>query len=407
MSMLRKLARRSAEPSAKPSVPVRRQVVVLAAPERAAAVAEHAVAVGFEPCLCSTSAQAVEALKADGGSSAAGLVCALGISQETSCWPVLEELRRGGHKQTFPIVLSLTAARNVRRRLECFAAGAKMVTSSIPAVAEALRRVAAALSSQGPYACPHCGLGGLSEEALRDHLPLYHAAQPNVKGVCPICEKMCDRLPLVVHLQQRHGPVQDREPPPAPYPAFAWSVCRRETDGKFLLVNEPAGISGGKPGYWLPAGRLDMGESLQEAARRECIEEAGIDAEVVGLLTFMVDNMTAPQVMRVALLTAPREGADLEPKSIPDFESCGALWVQAEDLEELGAADYRSPDPPRFYPQIASGEMKAYSVDTDEFRALEALLRRLTAGDESAWDQLPQVWRALVAAYPASAFSCP
>jgi hypothetical protein len=42
-----------------------------------------------------------------------------------------------------------------------------------------------------------------------------------------------------------------REPPAPAWAAFAWVVCQRESDGKFLLVNEPAGICGSaRPAYW-------------------------------------------------------------------------------------------------------------------------------------------------------------
>jgi len=55
------------------------------------------------------------------------------------------------------------------------------------------------------------------------------------------------------------------------------------------MVNEPAGISGGKPRYWLPAGRVDVGEGIIEAGKREAFEEAGIDVEITGALNFMND----------------------------------------------------------------------------------------------------------------------
>merc|ERR1712232_1169629 len=106
---------------------------------------------------------------------------------------------------------------------------------------------------------------------------------------------------LAVHLNNEHGPREAREPEPAPFPAFAWCVCRR-ADGKFLLVNEPAGISGGRPGYWLPAGRVDMGETLVECAVREAMEEAGVMVRAVVILRFQIDK---EGVFRVAFLCEP------------------------------------------------------------------------------------------------------
>ena len=37
-------------------------------------------------------------------------------------------------------------------------------------------------------------------------------------------------------------------------------------------------------GFWLPAGGLDDGETLQECGLRECAEEAGLGVELRGLL---------------------------------------------------------------------------------------------------------------------------
>mmetsp|Transcript_96160 Transcript_96160/g.310179 ORF Transcript_96160/g.310179 Transcript_96160/m.310179 type:complete len:122 (+) Transcript_96160:712-1077(+) len=117
----------------------------------------------------------------------------------------------------------------------------------------------------------------------------------------------------------------------------------------------------------------------------------------------MVDNMDAPRVMRVVMLSEPLED-NAEPKSIPNFESCGALWTAAEDLARLSDKDYRSPDPAELYPAVASGALRVQSVDSEAFQGLEALMRRLTKGDRSAQGELPQVWEVLKKAYPSSAF---
>ena len=49
--------------------------------------------------------------------------------------------------------------------------------------------------------------------------------------------------------------------------------------GRFLLVQEFADI-----GFWLPGGRVDPGESFQEAAIREAKEEAGVDVKLTGIM---------------------------------------------------------------------------------------------------------------------------
>jgi 8-oxo-dGTP pyrophosphatase MutT (NUDIX family) len=40
---------------------------------------------------------------------------------------------------------------------------------------------------------------------------------------------------------------------------------------------------GSDRGWWLPAGHVDPNESFQDAARRETMEEAGIDVNLVTL----------------------------------------------------------------------------------------------------------------------------
>lgn len=63
--------------------------------------------------------------------------------------------------------------------------------------------------------------------------------------------------------------------PPCP-PTYVVVFCRRA--GGFLLANIPG------RGWTTPSGRIESGESAEDAARRECHEEVG--AEVGALLGF-------------------------------------------------------------------------------------------------------------------------
>ena len=92
------------------------------------------------------------------------------------------------------------------------------------------------------------------------------------------------------------------------------------------MVNEPAGIARDKPRYWLPAGRVDAGEGFIEAGVREALEEAGVQVEITGVVTFMFHDCP-----RVVLMARPIPD-DAPCKTIPDFESAGAIWVSAEDV---------------------------------------------------------------------------
>jgi phosphatase NudJ len=232
---------------------------------------------------------------------------------------------------------------------------------------------------------------------------LYHAAERSHRAdACPVCGAAPLSAPLVVHLNESHGPAESREPPRAPYPAFAWCVCRR-ADGRFLIVNEPAGMcASGRPGYWLPAGRLDAGETLAEAAARECLEEAGVAVRPLGLLRLMAEG-DAPRVVRAALLVEP-VGEGAAAKTVPDYESAGAIWARVEELSELGADDYRADTPAVLFPRVASGELRPLPLDTPAWVALEALLRRLTRGEGGALEELPAVWRRVRETYAAAFF---
>ena len=196
----------------------------------------------------------------------------------------------------FMIAFGAALATHPRLRLDAFAVGFNMLASQPCSVAAAVAKVVRthalpATATLPTFACPACGIDKLSEDQLHAHFPLFHSTQPNAAADCPICQPCagtgaagssggcCDgeRGGFAVHLHNRHGPACEREPPPPAFAAFAWLVCRRASDGKFLLVNEPAGIcASGTPAFWLPAGRVDAGEGVVAAAEREAMEEAGV-----------------------------------------------------------------------------------------------------------------------------------
>ncbi len=58
------------------------------------------------------------------------------------------------------------------------------------------------------------------------------------------------------------------------------AVAVVERDGEFLIGQRPGGST--LAGYWeFPGGKIESGESAAEAARRECLEETGLDVRVV------------------------------------------------------------------------------------------------------------------------------
>ena len=90
----------------------------------------------------------------------------------------------GAASPTFTIVLCAALAASAAARLDAFAAGARMIANDLAAALEALRRVRAqfgprAAAPGATHACGWCGVRGLSADALREHLPLYHGCEPS------------------------------------------------------------------------------------------------------------------------------------------------------------------------------------------------------------------------------------
>src|SRR5262245_51564365 len=114
-----------------------------------------------------------------------------------------------------------------------------------------------------------------------------------------------------------------REPVPTWY--FALVVVR--LGHRFLLVRER------KHGqrWYLPAGRVEPGEHLVDAARRETLEESGVPVAIEGILR--VEHSPRPDGsarMRVFFVARPVD--DTPPKEHADHDSMGAAWVSLAEL---------------------------------------------------------------------------
>ena len=109
---------------------------------------------------------------------------------------------------------------------------------------------------------------------------------------------------------------------------FVGAVVRRQAE--VLLVRQAPGHS--LAGQWtLPWGRVDAGESPMAAAIREIREEAGVEAEVEGLLG--VQELPEPLVGGVALVYLCRHvGGDLTPQ---DAETDAARYFNAQTFGAL------------------------------------------------------------------------
>jgi 8-oxo-dGTP diphosphatase len=100
-----------------------------------------------------------------------------------------------------------------------------------------------------------------------------------------------------------------------------------EKDYRYLLVQE------GQPaayGLWnLPAGRVDVGESLEEAAEREAKEETGYTVKLTGQVGIWHEE--ADKAIKHVYAAEITDG-DL---AIPEEELMDAQWFSFEDIETM------------------------------------------------------------------------
>lgn len=83
-------------------------------------------------------------------------------------------------------------------------------------------------------------------------------------------------------------------------------------------------------GWWdLPAGYLDPGESFEQAARRETLEEAGIEVE----LTSLSGVYHSPAANAVSVVFRARAGGTTASVQL-DFESSDHAWVPRSAVAE-------------------------------------------------------------------------
>ncbi|MEM9455726.1 MAG: NUDIX domain-containing protein [Myxococcota bacterium] len=115
-----------------------------------------------------------------------------------------------------------------------------------------------------------------------------------------------------------------------PLPTWTFVLVVVRLGPRFLLVHERKHGST----WYVPAGRVEPGETLAQAAVRETLEEAGIPIVLDGILR--VEHTPRPEGhvrMRVIFHAHPAD--DTPPKSEPDAETLGAGWFLPEQIRSL------------------------------------------------------------------------
>ena len=131
-----------------------------------------------------------------------------------------------------------------------------------------------------------------------------------------------------------------------PKPAAAVLLERTEGDAgepEILLLKRA--VEPGLGGWDLPAGYLDPGESFEMAARRETLEESGIEVELLGLIG-VYHSPPANAVTAVFRARALSQDALVR----LDFESTDHAWVPRSDVRA-------------WLPRLAFASMSAAVVD--------------------------------------------
>ena len=120
----------------------------------------------------------------------------------------------------------------------------------------------------------------------------------------------------------------------APIPTYAFSVVVVRRGDQTLLVHERGGR------WFLPAGRVEPGETLEAAAVRETLEESGVPIRLTGI--FAIQHTVVPEGQaRLRAIFAGAPVDDTPPKSEPDDDTLGAGWF---DLEAAASLPLRSPE---------------------------------------------------------------
>jgi phosphatase NudJ len=130
--------------------------------------------------------------------------------------------------------------------------------------------------------------------------------------------------------------------------SFAMVIVR--LGHRFLVVRER------KHGqlWYFPAGRIEPGETVVEAAVRETLEESGVPVQIEGLLR--VEHTPSADGNRMRFFLVARPVGDTPPKTTADEHSLEARWVT---LAELGTLPLRGHEVLDAFRYVADGGLIA------------------------------------------------
>ena len=145
--------------------------------------------------------------------------------------------------------------------------------------------------------------------------------------------------------------------------AYFFVLVVVEHEGRYLLVHEA------KHGqtWYLPAGGVEPGETLVEAAERETLEEAGVRVRPTALLALDQGwgGSREHQYTRFRYVLVAEPVGSVEPKTAADEHSLEARWVTRAEVDAL---ELRGHEVASLIDLVASG---APRLPIDRFTLLE------------------------------------
>lgn len=120
------------------------------------------------------------------------------------------------------------------------------------------------------------------------------------------------------------------------------------------LVLQRAPINRYKPLFWdIPGGKMLMDEDVEAAARREIMEETGLELEQVGKpLSVYVNREQLPNRKDVQIVFACKLKDYGAPVVIRAREHCQFKWIKPEELPTIECMAYLK----HFYRAVIKGE---------------------------------------------------
>jgi ADP-ribose pyrophosphatase YjhB (NUDIX family) len=154
-----------------------------------------------------------------------------------------------------------------------------------------------------------------------------HTHWPGEFIYCPMCAARLDR--------RQAGGRQRPTCPSCGYihfrnPGVGVAALIEDTDGRILMIRR--GLRATQPGLWaIPAGYVDYGEDVREAAARELLEETGLEV-AIGEPVFVASNFHDPEKLTVGIWF---RGTVLGGKLVAGDDADEAGYFALDDLPPL------------------------------------------------------------------------